>query len=70
MSRSSPVALAWSDSSTFRTRVSQVKQYESNFTIQFDVLDWDKISGNDQIGVATCVLSVLPPIIFCDIDLS
>lgn len=33
----------------------QVRRYESTFTIQFSILDWDKISGNDFIGEATYV---------------
>jgi phosphatidylserine decarboxylase len=27
-----------------------VRRYESNFKIQFSILDWDKLSSNDHIG--------------------
>ncbi|CED83095.1 Phosphatidylserine decarboxylase [Phaffia rhodozyma] len=36
-----------------------VKKFESSFVIQFNILDWDKISGNDFVGVATLPLSEL-----------
>ena len=29
-----------------------VRQYESGYNIQFKVLDWDKLSGNDFVGDA------------------
>lgn len=27
-----------------------VRRYETSFTINFSVLDWDKLSGNDHVG--------------------
>jgi phosphatidylserine decarboxylase len=29
-----------------------VRRYESNFEVQFTVLDWDKLSANDHVGDA------------------
>jgi len=29
-----------------------VRRYESEYNIQFNVLDWDKLSGNDFVGEA------------------
>jgi phosphatidylserine decarboxylase len=36
-----------------------VRQYESEYNIQFDVLDWDKLSGNDYVGAAKLSLAGL-----------
>lgn len=36
-----------------------VRQYEDTFSIQFALLDWDKVSGNDFIGSSTIPLSEL-----------
>lgn len=36
-----------------------VRRHETNFKIQFSVLDWDKLSGNDHIGDVTLDLSEL-----------
>ncbi|KAJ9125079.1 hypothetical protein QFC22_000032 [Naganishia vaughanmartiniae] len=36
-----------------------VRQYEDTFSIQFAVLDWDKVSGNDFIGSSTIPLAEL-----------
>ncbi|KAJ9108700.1 hypothetical protein QFC21_000020 [Naganishia friedmannii] len=36
-----------------------VRQYEDTFSIQFAVLDWDKVSGNDFIGSSTIPLAAL-----------
>ncbi|KAK4683625.1 phosphatidylserine decarboxylase, partial [Tremellales sp. Uapishka_1] len=36
-----------------------VKRHESTFTMQFSVLDWDKVSGNDMVGTCTLPLEEL-----------
>lgn len=36
-----------------------VRQFEDTFSIQFALLDWDKVSGNDFIGSSTIPLSEL-----------
>ena len=36
-----------------------VRRYEDNYNIQFAVLDWDKVSGNDFIGSSTISLQDL-----------
>ncbi|WVR04751.1 phosphatidylserine decarboxylase [Kwoniella sp. DSM 27419] len=36
-----------------------VRRHESSFTMQFAVLDWDKVSGNDMVGTCTLPLSDL-----------
>ncbi|ORX34011.1 phosphatidylserine decarboxylase [Kockovaella imperatae] len=36
-----------------------VKRHEANYTIGLSVLDWDKISGNDMIGICTLPLDKL-----------
>jgi len=36
-----------------------VRRYEANFKVQFTILDWDKLSGNDHVGDATFDLSEL-----------
>jgi phosphatidylserine decarboxylase len=39
--------------------IFHVRRYESKFKIQFSVLDWDKLSSNDNIGDATLDLAEL-----------
>ena len=39
--------------------IFHVRRYESGFKIQFSVLDWDKLSSNDNIGDATLDLAEL-----------
>ncbi|WWD21646.1 phosphatidylserine decarboxylase [Kwoniella shandongensis] len=36
-----------------------VRRHESSYTMQFAVLDWDKVSGNDMVGTCTLPLSEL-----------
>ncbi|WVF69626.1 phosphatidylserine decarboxylase [Kwoniella sp. CBS 6097] len=36
-----------------------VRRHESTYTMQFAVLDWDKVSGNDMVGTCTLPLSEL-----------
>ncbi|WRT64623.1 phosphatidylserine decarboxylase [Kwoniella shivajii] len=36
-----------------------VRRHESTYTMQFSVLDWDKVSGNDMVGTCTLPLSEL-----------
>ncbi|KAI0067215.1 hypothetical protein BV25DRAFT_1819523 [Artomyces pyxidatus] len=36
-----------------------VRRYETNFSMQLTVLDWDKLSSNDHVGDAALELSVL-----------
>lgn len=36
-----------------------VRRYEHNFSIQFAVLDWDKVSGNDYVGSLSLPISEL-----------
>jgi hypothetical protein len=36
-----------------------VRRYEDNYNIQFALLDWDKVSGNDFIGSSTIPLQDL-----------
>ncbi|KAK6903556.1 phosphatidylserine decarboxylase [Kwoniella mangroviensis CBS 8507] len=36
-----------------------VRRHESAYTMQFAVLDWDKVSGNDMVGTCTLPLSEL-----------
>ena len=39
--------------------IFHVRRYESKYKIQFSVLDWDKLSSNDNIGDATLDLTEL-----------
>ena len=34
-----------------------VRRYESQFSVQFSILDWDKLSSNDHIGDVSINLS-------------
>ncbi len=36
-----------------------VRRYEANFSVQFSILDWDKLTSNDHIGDVTLPLSEL-----------
>ncbi|WWC68112.1 phosphatidylserine decarboxylase [Kwoniella pini CBS 10737] len=36
-----------------------VRRHEHSYTMQFAVLDWDKVSGNDMVGTCTLPLSEL-----------
>ena len=36
-----------------------VRRHETNYTVRFSVLDWDKVSGNDMIGTCTLPLNKL-----------
>ncbi len=36
-----------------------VRRYEDAFSLQFSVLDWDKVTGNDFIGSSTIPLAGL-----------
>ena len=36
-----------------------VRRYEANFKVNFTILDWDKLSGNDHVGDAALDLSEL-----------
>ena len=36
-----------------------VRRYESNFSIQLTVLDWDKLSSNDHVGDASLDMAEL-----------
>lgn len=36
-----------------------VRRFEENFSIQFSLLDWDKVSGNDYIGSTSIPLAEL-----------
>lgn len=35
----------------------------SSYTIKFSILDWDKASGNDYVGEATCAPSNFAPLL-------
>lgn len=36
-----------------------VRRYETNFKVQFTVLDWDKLSSNDHVGDAGVIVAEL-----------